>query len=94
MAPYLYGLFWKRTTKAGVYAGIIVGLASAVTLFNAWGADGIPLAGAITMFLPLIIVPLVSWLTPPPPQALIDAAFVDTTETVETTESVTEEVSA
>jgi hypothetical protein len=29
------------------------------------------------MFLPMIVVPVVSLLTPPPPQALVDAAFTD-----------------
>jgi len=37
LAPYLFGLFWKRTTLAGVYAGIGVGLASACLLFTSWG---------------------------------------------------------
>ena len=75
LAPYLYGLFWKRTSLAGVYAGIAVGLASAFTLFPLWGQDGVPLAGAITMFLPLLVVPLVSLLSKPLAQPLIDAAF-------------------
>ena len=75
LAPYLYGLFWKRTTLAGVYAGIAVGLVSAFTLFSRWGQDGVPLAGAITMFLPLIVVPLVSLITPPLPKGVVDAAF-------------------
>lgn len=88
MAPYLYGLFWKRATKAGVYAGIITGLTSAAVLFIAWRQDGVPLAGAITMFLPMIVVPAVSLLTPAPPQALVDKAFTDTPEPVK------EEVSA
>ncbi len=75
LAPYLYGLFWRRTSLAGVYAGIAAGLASAFTLFPRWGQDGVPLAGAITMFLPLLVVPLVSLLSRPLPQPLIDAAF-------------------
>lgn len=75
LAPYLYGLFWRRTTLAGVYAGMAVGLASAFTLFSAWGADGVPLAGAITMFLPLLVVPVVSLLSPRPAAALVAAAF-------------------
>jgi len=75
LAPYLYGLFWKRTTLAGVYAGIAVGLVSAFTLFSRWGQDGVPLAGAITMFLPLLVVPAVSLMSRPLPQPVIDAAF-------------------
>jgi SSS family solute:Na+ symporter len=75
LAPYVYGLFWKRTTKAGVYAGIFVGLASAVTLFSAWGQDGVPLAGAVTMLLPLVVVPAVSLMTAPPDKELVAKAF-------------------
>ncbi len=75
LAPYVYGLFWKRTTLGGVYAGIAVGLACAFTLFSLWGADGVPLAGAITMFLPLIVVPLVSLITPRLPAKVVEAAF-------------------
>jgi len=75
LAPYVYGLFWKRTTLGGVYAGIAVGLVSAFTLFSTWGADGVPLAGAITMFLPLVVVPLVSLITPRLPGKVVDAAF-------------------
>ncbi len=75
MAPYLYGLFWKRTTKAGALAGIIAGITCAFTLFMLWGKEGIPLAGAITMFLPLLVVPAVSLMTAPLPQSMVDLAF-------------------
>lgn len=75
LAPYIYGLFWKRTTKQGAFAGIISGLACAFVLFLLWGKNGIPVAGAITMFLPMLVVPIVSLMTPPPPRELIDAAF-------------------
>lgn len=77
LAPYLYGLFWKRTTLAGVYAGLAAGLGSAFTLFPLWGQDGVPLAGAVTMFLPLAVVPAVSLLSKPLPAPLVDAAFSD-----------------
>ena len=70
-------LFWKRTTVAGVYAGIGVGLASACILFSTWGADGVPLAGAITMLLPLIVVPVVSLFTRPPKPEIVATAFGD-----------------
>jgi len=80
LAPYLYGLFWKRTTLAGVYAGIAVGLVCAFVLFPLWGQAGVPLAGAVTMFLPLLVVPAVSWFSPKPAQKLIDAAFNDSAE--------------
>lgn len=77
LAPYLYGLFWRRTTRAGVWAGIGSGLATAFLLFPAWGADGVPLAGAIVMLVPLAVVPAVSLLGPAPDPALVRAAFGD-----------------
>jgi Na+/proline symporter len=80
MAPYLYGLFWKRATRAGAWAGIIAGLTSAFSLFLLWGKDGIPLAGAITMFLPMIVVPVVSLFTEAPPRELVERAFHDPQE--------------
>lgn len=88
LAPFLYGLFWRRTTRAGVYAGIIVGLLCAFTLFIAWGADGVPLAGAITMFLPLIVVPIVSLFTAPPSKDIVDAAFIDAAESQNAKEGI------
>ncbi len=75
LAPYLYGLFWRRTTLPGVLAGVAVGLASAFVLFPAWGPDGVPLAGAVTMSLPLLVVPVVSLMTKPPAHELVAKAF-------------------
>ncbi len=77
LAPYIYGLFWKRATKAGALAGILTGLASAFVLFLLWGKDGIPLAGAITMFLPMFVVPLVSLISRPLPREVVGVAFGD-----------------
>lgn len=75
LAPYVFGLFWRRTTRAGVWAGMVVGLASAVALFFAWGADGVPLAGAVAMILPLLVVPAVSLVTRPPDAQVLATAF-------------------
>jgi solute:Na+ symporter, SSS family len=77
LAPYLFGLFWRRTTAAGVWAGMATGLVCAFVLFPIWGADGVPLAGAIAMFTPLAVVPLVSLATRPPSAGIVDAAFSD-----------------
>jgi SSS family transporter len=78
LAPYLYGLFWRRTTTAGVWAGIGAGLAAAFVLFPLWGGDGVPLAGAVAMIVPLLVVPAVSLVTPPPDAARVRAAFEGT----------------
>jgi SSS family transporter len=75
LAPYLYGLFWRRVTRAGVWAGIASGLVSSFVLFPAWGQDGVPLAGAVVMLVPLLVVPAVSLLGPAPEPALVSAAF-------------------
>ncbi|MDR2756292.1 MAG: sodium:solute symporter family protein [Planctomycetaceae bacterium] len=83
LAPYLYGLFWKRTTKLGAYAGIGTGLLVSNGLYWYWfitespadaGARA-PLAASIAMIIPLIIVPAVSLITPPPKPETIQKAF-------------------
>jgi SSS family solute:Na+ symporter len=75
LAPYIYGLFWRRTTLPGVFAGVFSGLACAIVLFMAWGSNGVPLAGAITMFLPMIVVPIVSLMTKPMSAEHIEKVF-------------------
>lgn len=75
LAPYIYGLFWKRTTKAGAYAGMISGLGISIVLFIKWGSPGIPVAGAISMIVPMIVTPVVSLLTPPPDPKLVARVF-------------------
>jgi len=77
LAPYLYGLFWRRTTRAGAYAGMISGVGTAVVLFWLWGKPLIPVAGAIAMFLPLLVVPVISLLTRPPKPDVVATAFGD-----------------
>ena len=77
LAPYLYGLFWRGVTRAGVWAGMITGLVTAVFLFFAWGADGVPLAGAVAMLLPLAVVPAVSVATRAPKSERLATAFGD-----------------
>lgn len=75
LAPFVYGLFWRRTTRAGVIAGIVSGLICSFTLFTLWRADGVAVAGAVTMIVPLIVVPVVSLMTAPPSKELLDKAF-------------------
>jgi SSS family solute:Na+ symporter/sodium/proline symporter len=66
LAPFLYGLYWKRTTTASVWACFIfaVGLVCSNMVF---GYIASPInAGAIAMVSGLVIVPLVSLFTPKP----------------------------
>jgi len=75
LAPYLYGLFWRRATKAGAYAGMISGVGTAVGLFCFWGKPHIPVAGAIAMLVPMLVMPVVSFLTSPPDEAHLAKCF-------------------
>lgn len=75
MAPYLYGLFWKRTTLAGVYAGMITGLVTSIGLFFYLGANLSPIASSAGMLAPFVVVPLVSLFTKKPSDETITKAF-------------------
>ncbi|HHU50959.1 MAG TPA: sodium:solute symporter [Firmicutes bacterium] len=84
LAPYLYGLFWKGVTKAGAWAGFLTGLGYSVGSFLYYCVrpelrplikDVAPRVGSISMLLPLVVVPVVSWLTPKFSQAHIDKVF-------------------
>jgi hypothetical protein len=48
-----------------------------VVLFFLWGKPLIPVAGAIAMFLPLLVVPVVSLMTRPPAPDVVATAFGD-----------------
>jgi SSS family solute:Na+ symporter len=74
-APYILGLYSKKVTKAGAYAGLLTGLVTMITLFFVLGSRRSPLAASISIIAPFITVPLVSAFTKPPEQALLDKAF-------------------
>ncbi|MEE1315266.1 MAG: sodium/solute symporter [Faecalimonas sp.] len=64
LAPFLYGLYWKGVTKAAVWASFACGVGITVSnLFLKYIASPIN-AGAIAMIAGLVVVPLVSWVTP------------------------------
>jgi solute:Na+ symporter, SSS family len=75
MAPFVYGLYWKRTTLAGVKAGMFTGLVLSVWLYFKLGSKLSPIAASIAILVPFIVVPLVSVFTRPPQQKAIDKAF-------------------
>jgi SSS family solute:Na+ symporter len=76
LAPFLYGLFWKGTTKPAVWASFIVGVGITVlNMFFKFIASSIN-AGAIAMIAGLIIVPVVSVLTPKMDKKKVDDIFV------------------
>nr|MBQ8253617.1 sodium/solute symporter [Lachnospiraceae bacterium] len=64
LAPFLYGLYWKKVTRASVWACFVVGVGITVSnIFLKYIASPIN-AGAIAMVAGLIVVPVVSWITP------------------------------
>ena len=80
LAPFLYGLYWKKTTKAACWVSFI--FSTVVMLANIFVRSSFPAllqspinAGAFCMIAGLIIVPVVSLLTPSPDKALVEDAF-------------------
>lgn len=75
LAPFLYGLYWKRVTKPAVWAAFIFGVG--ITIFNMF----VPImgnslvAGSVAMLGSLIIVPIVSVITKKPSTELIAPIF-------------------
>lgn len=81
LAPFLYGLYWKRTTKAAVWASFIVGVGLMVS--NMLFRSSFPTilqspinSGVIAMLAGLVIVPIVSFVTPKPDNEFTDKAFL------------------
>ena len=84
LAPFLYGLYWKRTTAAGCWASMlfstvfmVVDMLSNLKVLNlSLGFLQSPInAGAFCMIAGLILVPLVSLVTKAPDKALVDDIF-------------------
>lgn len=64
LAPFMYGLYWKGVTKSAVWASFICGVGITVSnMFFHFIASPIN-AGAIAMVAELIVVPVVSLITP------------------------------
>ncbi len=80
LAPFLYSLYWKRTTRAACWASFL--FSTAVMLANIFAGSAFPAllqspinAGAFCMLTGLVIVPAVSLFTRRPEAALVDDAF-------------------
>lgn len=82
LAPFLYGLYWKKTTKAACWASFIFG--AGIMLLNLFPVTKqfFPVflqspinCGALAMIAGLIIVPVVSLLTPKPDKQFVEDAF-------------------
>ena len=81
LAPFLYGLYWKKATKAACWVNFVFAtvfmllvISPAKTALPALLQSPIN-AGAFCMITGLIIVPVVSALTPKPEAKLVDDAF-------------------
>ena len=74
LGPFLFGLFWKRTTKAAVFVSMAcgVGLVTANLFLNFTTSS---VAGAGAMLLSLVLVPLVSLMTKAPKKEVVEFAF-------------------
>ena len=86
LAPFLYSLYWKKTTVASCWVSFIFGAVfMTLNLFNTLGILKLPLfagnlaspinAGAFTMIAGLIIVPIVSLITKKPDSKEMDELF-------------------
>ena len=75
LAPFMYGLYWKGVTRAGVWAGFISGVG--ITVANMFiGFIESPInAGAVAMAAGLVVVPVVSLITPKPDKEKVDGIF-------------------
>lgn len=80
LAPFLYGLYWKRTTRAACWVSF--GFSVVVMIANMLARSAFPTiiqspvnCGAFVMLVSLVLVPVVSLLTPVPKQDAVDGMF-------------------
>ena len=80
LAPFLYGLYWKKTTAASVWVSFIFG--AGIMIVNMVAKNIFPPilqspinAGAFAMIAGLIIVPVVSLISPKMKKEDVDAKF-------------------
>jgi SSS family solute:Na+ symporter len=80
LAPFLYGLYWKRATKASVWCSFI--FSTGLMILNVFFRDSFPAllqspinAGAFCMLAGLIIIPLVSLITKAPEKTDVEHCF-------------------
>lgn len=80
LAPFLYGLYWKKVTKSAVWVNFAV--SAAVMISNIFLKSFFPPilqspinAGAFCMLAGLVIVPIVSLLTKPPRREHLSCVF-------------------
>lgn len=77
LAPFMYGLLWKKTTRLGAWAGLLCGFLTALLPPLFLGTSVAAMSGVGGMLAGLVVVPVVSLLTQTtlPPQQVLDTAF-------------------
>ena len=75
LAPFLYGLYWKGVTRAAVWASFAAGVGITVSNMFLKYIESPINAGAFAMIAGLIIVPVVSWITPKLKKESVDEIF-------------------
>ncbi|MBE5788886.1 MAG: sodium/solute symporter [Clostridiales bacterium] len=80
LAPFLYGLYWKRTTKIACMVNLF--FSTVVMILNVTAKSFFPAflqspinAGAFCMLAGMIIVPLISLITPAPDRNKVEKIF-------------------
>ena len=80
LAPFLYGLYWKRATSAACWVSFA--FSTVVMVANIFLRSSFPAllqspinAGAFCMLAGMVIVPVVSWFTKAPDKRLVEDAF-------------------
>ena len=80
LAPFLFGLYWKRATKLSVWVSFIFG--AGIMVLNMVARSSFPIilqspinCGVISMLAGLVIVPVVSLLTPKPDKEKTEDMF-------------------
>ncbi|MDR2649986.1 MAG: sodium:solute symporter [Clostridiales bacterium] len=79
IGPYLWGLYWKKTTRIGAWAGMLGGfltvviatIITAATAGFAAASANAPVFGVSAMAVSLAVTPLVSLFTRPPAESII-----------------------
>ncbi|MBN2879501.1 MAG: sodium:solute symporter [Clostridia bacterium] len=76
IGPFIFGLYMKRTTSAGAWAGMLSGFAVAVLLNIFIPSINSPMAGTFAMATSLVVTPLVSFITKPMPKEYLKTVGV------------------
>lgn len=73
LGPFLCGLYMKRATRTGAWAGMLSGLGTALALNIFFPGMGAPMAGCYAMAASLAVTPVVSLLTRSVPENAAEA---------------------